>query len=81
MLTEARAMVVRNYLVENYGFDDSKMKILGLGKQTGPNTDTGWGAVRILIYPTGTAIPPNKETQPHISSKPPQTDRLGSLRP
>ena len=34
VLTEARAMVVREYLVENFGFDDSQLKTLGLGKQT-----------------------------------------------
>jgi hypothetical protein len=34
VLTEARAMVVREYLVENFGFDDSQLKTLGMGKQT-----------------------------------------------
>ena len=33
MLTEAHAMVVREYLVENCGFDDSQHKALGMGKQ------------------------------------------------
>ena len=33
VLTEARAMVVREYLVENFGFDDSQLKTLGMGKQ------------------------------------------------
>src|SRR5579862_1106649 len=33
VLTEARAMVIREYLVENFGFDDSKLKTLGLGEQ------------------------------------------------
>jgi hypothetical protein len=32
-LTEARAMVVREYLVENVGFDGSQAKTLGLGKR------------------------------------------------
>src|ERR1035437_3219181 len=32
VLTEARAMVVREYLVENFGFDDSQLKTLGMGK-------------------------------------------------
>ena len=35
VLTEARAMVVREYLVENFGFDDSQLKTLGMGKQAG----------------------------------------------
>ena len=32
VLTQARAMVVREYLVENFGFDDSQLKTLGMGK-------------------------------------------------
>jgi outer membrane protein OmpA-like peptidoglycan-associated protein len=32
LLTEARAMVVREYLAENFGFDDSQLKTLGMGK-------------------------------------------------
>ena len=39
VLTEARAMVVREYLVENFGFDDSQLKTLGSGKQTGTEGD------------------------------------------
>jgi phospholipid/cholesterol/gamma-HCH transport system substrate-binding protein len=69
VLTEARAMVVREYLVENFGFDDSQLKTLGLGKQADTNSDAGWGAVQILIYPAGTEIPPNKQTQAGIASK------------
>jgi phospholipid/cholesterol/gamma-HCH transport system substrate-binding protein len=69
VLTEARAMVVREYLVENFGFDDSRLKTLGIGKQTDANSDVGWGTVRILIYPTGTEVPLNKQTPGGISSK------------
>ena len=32
VLTQARAMVVRDYLVENFGFDDSQLRTLGMGK-------------------------------------------------
>ena len=63
VLTEARAMVVREYLVENFGFDDSQLKTLGMGKQTNATTDAGWGTVQIFVYPTGTEMPPNKQTQ------------------
>src|SRR5271155_3567967 len=63
VLTQARAMVVREYLVENFGFDDSQLKTLGLGKQTDAKADAGWGSVQILIYPTGTETPPSKQTQ------------------
>jgi phospholipid/cholesterol/gamma-HCH transport system substrate-binding protein len=62
VLTEARAMVVREYLVDNYGFDDSQLKTLGLGKQTGANLDADWGSIQILIFPAGTEIPVNKPT-------------------
>ena len=68
VLTEARAMVIREYLVENFGFDDSQLKTLGMGKQTSANSDVGWGVVRISIYPAGTEIPPNKHTPVGISS-------------
>jgi outer membrane protein OmpA-like peptidoglycan-associated protein len=69
VLTEARAMVVREYLVENFGFDDSQLKTLGMGKQTDAGSDAGWGTVQIFIYPAGTEIPPNKQTQAGVLSK------------
>jgi phospholipid/cholesterol/gamma-HCH transport system substrate-binding protein len=64
VLTEAQAMVVREYLVENFGFDDSQLKTLGMGKQPNAKSDAGGGTVQIIIYPAGTEIPPNKQTQP-----------------
>jgi phospholipid/cholesterol/gamma-HCH transport system substrate-binding protein len=57
VLSEARAMVIREYLVENFGFDDSQLKTLGVGKQTGANPEADWGSIQILIYPAGTEIP------------------------
>jgi phospholipid/cholesterol/gamma-HCH transport system substrate-binding protein len=60
VLTQARAMVVRQYLVENFGFDDSQLKTLGMGKQTDANTDADWGSIKILIYPEGTEAPATK---------------------
>jgi phospholipid/cholesterol/gamma-HCH transport system substrate-binding protein len=69
VLTEARAMVVREYLVENFGFDDSQLKTLGMGKATDSSSDAGWGKIQILIYPAGSEIPPDKQTQTSISSK------------
>jgi len=86
VLTEARAMVVREYLVENFGFDDSQLKTLGMGKQTDTSSDAGWGMVQIFIYPDGTEIPPNKQTEASISSKttseqPAQTSTNAMARP
>jgi len=71
LLTEARAMVVREYLVENFGFDDSQLKTLGLGKQAGANLDADWGSIQILIFPAETAIPADK---PAPAANPSVTD-------
>src|SRR5580698_6990594 len=76
VLTQARAMVVREYLVEKFGFDDSQLRTLGMGKQADANSDTGWGTVQIFIYPAGTEIPPNKQTQ---SSAPRETTAAESV--
>src|SRR5271157_1382037 len=51
VLTQARAMVVRDYLVNNFSFDDSQLKTLGRGKGKGDTPDSGWGSVEILVYP------------------------------
>jgi phospholipid/cholesterol/gamma-HCH transport system substrate-binding protein len=67
VLTEARAMVVREYLVENFGFDDSQVKTLGMGKQTDAGSDSGWGSIKILIYPAGTEMPPSKQAPAGVS--------------
>lgn len=69
-LTEARAMVVREYLVENFGFDDNQLKTFGLGKQSTDAKGDNWGTVRIIIYPPGTEIPPSKQAVAGDSSKP-----------
>jgi phospholipid/cholesterol/gamma-HCH transport system substrate-binding protein len=63
VLTQARAMVVREYLVENFGFDDSQLRTLGMGKQPAAKSQAGWGTIQILIYPTGVENPPAKQTQ------------------
>ncbi|MGD0097477.1 MAG: MlaD family protein [Terracidiphilus sp.] len=67
VLTEARAMVIREYLVENFGFDDSLLKTLGMGKQSGTNLEADWGSIQILIYPAGTEISADKFA-PAVSS-------------
>jgi len=76
LLTEARAMVVREYLVENFGFDDSQLKTLGMGKQAATKSEGDWGTVQIVIYPAGAVIPGNKVTtakaSPNASVQPAQ---------
>jgi hypothetical protein len=63
--------VVREYLVENFGFDDRRLKTLGMGKKTGTSPETGWGAIQILVYPSGTEMPPAKLPQ---NSAPPTAE-------
>ena len=86
VLTQARAMVVREYLVNNFGFDDSQLKTLGMGKQTGANLDADWGSIQILIFPAGTAMPPDQPAPPKNSSitdaaQPAQVTTAGTQKP
>jgi len=62
LLTEARAMVVRDYLVKNFKLDDTRIKTIGQGKVADANTS---GAMEILIYPTGTSAP-NAQPAPSV---------------
>jgi phospholipid/cholesterol/gamma-HCH transport system substrate-binding protein len=57
VLTQARAMVVRDYLVGNFSFDDTQLKTLGLGKGKNLNLDSDWGTVEIIVYPADTEAP------------------------
>jgi phospholipid/cholesterol/gamma-HCH transport system substrate-binding protein len=57
VLTQARAMVVRDYLVGNFSFDDAQLKTLGLGKGKSAGSDSGWGTVEIIVYPADTEAP------------------------
>jgi len=53
-LTQARAMVIRDYLVNNFKMDDTRFKTMGLGKNA-QNIDNNNGSVEILVYSPGTA--------------------------
>jgi phospholipid/cholesterol/gamma-HCH transport system substrate-binding protein len=57
VLTQARAMLVRDYLVGNFSFDDAQLKTFGLGKGKMLNADSAWGTVEIVIYPANTDAP------------------------
>jgi len=46
--TEAQAMVVRNYLVQNFRLDDTRIKTMGLGKTNDAGEN---GKIEILVYP------------------------------
>jgi phospholipid/cholesterol/gamma-HCH transport system substrate-binding protein len=54
LLTEAQALVVRDYLVKNFKLDDTHLKTMGLGKINAQDVNH----VEILIYPAGTSVPP-----------------------
>jgi phospholipid/cholesterol/gamma-HCH transport system substrate-binding protein len=51
-LSQARAMIVRQYLAQNFQVDDSRIKTLGLGEDGQATADKS-GRVTILIYPGG----------------------------
>ena len=51
LLTEARAMVVRDYLVKNFKLEDTRIKTIGLGKS---DRVADGGSLEILVYPEGT---------------------------
>jgi phospholipid/cholesterol/gamma-HCH transport system substrate-binding protein len=59
VLTQARAGVIRAYLVENFGFDDMRLKTLGGGKKVDATADSAWGAVEIIVYPAGVSFAPS----------------------
>ena len=48
LLTEARAKVIRDYLVQNFKLDDTRIKTIGLGKTDAVNEDR---KLDILVYP------------------------------
>jgi phospholipid/cholesterol/gamma-HCH transport system substrate-binding protein len=48
VLTQARAMVVRDYLVQNFKLDDTRVKTIGLGKS--PDVNEG-SRVDVIMYP------------------------------
>src|ERR1700676_2049414 len=57
VLTEARALVVHDYLVGNFVFDGAQLKTFGVGKKN--DAGAGWGQVEVIVYPPGTDVPTN----------------------
>jgi len=74
LLTEARAVVIREYLVQNFGFDDGRLKTLGMGKQADTSSEANWGSIQILVFPAGTEIPADVP-EPAARSSAPDGDR------
>jgi outer membrane protein OmpA-like peptidoglycan-associated protein len=56
LLTKARAKVVRDYLVQNFKLDDTRVKIIGLGKSKQAGDA---GKVQILVYAAKRGAPQN----------------------
>ena len=86
VLTQARAMVIREYLVEHFGFDDSQLKTLGMGKQAGSSLDADWGSIQILIFPAVTEVPAEKQPPVAIpttiaSDQPAQVSTVPATKP
>jgi phospholipid/cholesterol/gamma-HCH transport system substrate-binding protein len=70
-LAQGRALVLRDYIVQHFGFDDTKLKTVAVGKKSGETSKADWGLVHILIYPEGTAIPAAKSPdKPAPAAKP-----------
>lgn len=45
LLAEARAMVVRDYLVRNFRLNDTRIRTIGLGK-----TDSNDNGIAVIVY-------------------------------
>lgn len=59
VLSQARAMIVREYLVKKFRTDDVRLKTMGLGESAQAEA-SGAGQVEIVVYPAGVGIPPAK---------------------
>jgi phospholipid/cholesterol/gamma-HCH transport system substrate-binding protein len=57
-LTQARAMVVRDYLVNTFRMDDTRVRTMGLGKTGQAPSDAG--RVEVIIYPPESGATPAK---------------------
>jgi phospholipid/cholesterol/gamma-HCH transport system substrate-binding protein len=65
VLTQARAAIIRAYLVGNYGFDDSQLKILGMGKKVEATSTPADAAITAPSAAQVTAAPvPTKASAP-----------------
>jgi phospholipid/cholesterol/gamma-HCH transport system substrate-binding protein len=59
LLTEAQALVVRDYLVNHFKFDDTHVKTIGLGKSETEDVNH----VEIRVYPSGTSAPTSRASR------------------
>ena len=59
MLSEARAMLVREYLVKKFKFDDTRMKTKSLGKKESAQAGQA-DKLEVIVYPEGAKLPSAK---------------------
>jgi hypothetical protein len=83
-LTQVRAMVVREYLVDHFAFDDSQIKTLALGKQPA-TSEAKSGMIQLLIFPVGSDEPASDQTPVPVASTtttevPPSAAASGSAK-
>jgi hypothetical protein len=53
VLTQARAMVVRDQLIDNFKVNDTRIKTIGIGE----DSETGErGKVEIIVYPSAAKL-------------------------
>ncbi len=55
VLAEARTTVVRDYLTQNFKFDDNRLKTIGVGKTSEADDSS---RVEIIVYPVGSEVTP-----------------------
>lgn len=77
VLSQARAMVVREYLVVNFAFDDGQLKTMGMGKKSGASPEEEGGSIQILIFPEGAAVP--SDNTPAALSTAPSAGKSGAV--
>jgi len=69
ILTQARAMVVRQHLVEHFKLDDQRIKTIGMGED-GATADKQAERVTIIVYPAQPAAEKPADTKnPAISAR------------
>jgi phospholipid/cholesterol/gamma-HCH transport system substrate-binding protein len=59
VLTEARAAVVRDYLVKNFKLDDMRIRTMGLGKA---GTENDSRKLEVIVYSVNIDAPPRSQT-------------------
>ena len=70
VLTQARALVVRQHLTEHFKIDDQRIKTIGMGEDSA-TPDKRAARVAIIVYPTQPLSPPQEKQpkNPTISSR------------